>query len=55
MDTILGIDVLPFKMTREMCEVSFWAQNQTSFKATEEIIYKVHGIMLGASTIRKVA
>jgi len=56
MDIALGIDVLPFKMTREMmCEVSFWAQNQASFKAAEEIIYKVHGVMLVASTIRKVA
>ena len=56
MDIALGIDVLPFKMTREMmCEVSFWAQNQASFKAAEEIIFKVHGVLLGASTIRKVA
>ena len=56
MDIALGIDVLPFKMTREMmCEVSFWAQNQASFKAAEEIIFKVHGVMLGASTIRKIA
>jgi hypothetical protein len=56
MDIALGIDVLPFKITREMmCEVSFWAQNQASFKAAEEIIFKVHGVLLGASTIRKVA
>jgi len=56
MDIALGIDVLPFKMTREMmCEVSFWAQNQTSFKAAEEIIYKVHGVLIGACTIRIIA
>jgi hypothetical protein len=56
MDVALGIDVLPYKMTREMmCEVSFWAQNQSSFKAAEEIIYKVHGVLIGTTTIRKVA
>ena len=56
MDITLGIDVLPFKMTREMmCEVSFWAQNQTSYKAAEEIIYKVHGVLIGTTTIRSIA
>jgi hypothetical protein len=56
MDIALGIDALPFKMTREMmCEVSFWAQNQSSFKAAEEIIYRVHGVMLGTTTIRAIA
>ena len=37
-----------------MCEVSFWAQNQASFKAAEVIIYKVHGVLLGACTIRAI-
>jgi len=56
MDIALGIDILPFKMTREMmCEVSFWAQNQTSFEATQEIIYKVHGVLIGTTTIRRIA
>ena len=56
MDIALGIDVLPFKMTREMmCEVSFWAQNQTSYKAAEEIIYKVHGVLIRANTVRAIA
>lgn len=56
MDIMLGIDVLPFKMTREMmCEVAFWAQNQASFKAAEEIIHKTCGVLLSASTIRAVA
>ena len=55
-DIKLGIDVLPFKMTREMmCEVAFWAQNQASFKAAAEIIKKTHDISLSASTIRTVA
>lgn len=53
LDIELGIDKLPFKMTKEMmCEVAFWAQNQTSFKATEEIIKKVYGVMIAASTTR---
>ena len=56
MDIALGIDGLPFKMTREMmCEVSFWAQNQTSFKAAEEIIYKVYGVLIEACKIRIIA
>ena len=56
LDIVLGIDVLPFKMTREMmCEVAFWAQNQCSFKATETIIKKVFGVSLVPETIRQVA
>ena len=44
MDIALGIDVLPFKMTREMmCEVAFWAQNQPSFKEAEKTIKKIYG------------
>ena len=55
LDIALGIDVLPFKMTREMmCEVAFWAQNQASYKATEDIIKKVYGVSIGAYTIRRV-
>ena len=55
LDSCLGIDVLPFKMTREMmCEVAFWAQNQTSFKAAEEIMKKVYGVKINSETIRQV-
>ena len=34
LDIVLGIDDLPFKMTRKMmCEVTFWAQNQSSYSS----------------------
>ena len=56
LDIVLGIDVLPFKMTREMmCEVAFWAQNQCSFKATEMILKKIYGVSVVPETIRRVA
>jgi uncharacterized alpha-E superfamily protein len=42
MDIALGIDSLPFKMTRAMmCEVAFWAQNQSSYKSAEMILKKL--------------
>ena len=56
LDILLCIDTLPFKMTRKMmCEVAFWAQNQSSFKATESILKKVYGVSIVPETIRKVA
>jgi len=56
LDIVLGIDRLPFKMTREMmCEVAFWAQNQGSFKSAETIIKKVHGVGVAAETVRQIA
>jgi len=56
LDIVLGIDSLPYKMTREMmCEVAFWAQNQSSFKATEEIVKKAHNVSIVAETTRQVA
>jgi hypothetical protein len=56
LDIILGIDALPFKMTREMmCEVAFWAQNQTSFKAAEKILKKTYCVNINSETIRQVA
>jgi len=55
LDIALGIDDLPFKMTREMmCEVAFWAQNQCSFKAAESVLKKIYGTGVVAETIRKV-
>jgi len=55
LDIVLGIDALPFKMTREMmCEVAFWAQNQCSYKAAEEILKKVYGVGIASETIRKI-
>lgn len=56
LDNLLGIDTLPFKMTREMmCEVAFWAQNQTSFRASETIMKKIYGAEITFETIRQVA
>lgn len=55
MDIELGIDTLPFKMTRAMmCEVAFWAQNQSSYKSAETILKKTNGDGVTAATIRLV-
>jgi hypothetical protein len=56
MDIELGIDRLPYKMTREMMsEVAFWAQNQSSFKAAEMVVKKIYGITVNSETIRQVS
>jgi len=55
LDSLLRIDDLPFKMTREMmCEVAFWGQNQSSYKSASEVIEKVHGISISSETVRQV-
>ena len=55
LDILLKIDDLPFKMTREMmCEVAFWGQNQSSYKAASEILLKVHGVSIAPDTVRTV-
>ena len=55
LDSVLRIDDLPFKMTREMmCEVAFWGQNQSSYKAGSDVIKKVHGIDLSPNLVRAV-
>ena len=55
LDEYLGIDDLPFKMTRQMMtEVAFWGQNQTSFKMSEEILKDKFGISITADLIRRV-
>ena len=55
LDEVLGIDTLPFKITRGMmCEIAFWAQGQSSYKAASEVIKKVHGVSLSIETIRTV-
>ena len=55
LDIVLKIDDLPFKMTREMmCEVAFWGQNQSSYKAASEIIEKVRGVTISSETVRAV-
>ena len=55
LDSLLRIDDLPFKMTREMmCEVAFWGQNQSSYKSASEVIEKVHGIAISSEMVRLV-
>ena len=55
LDSLLRIDDLPFKMTREMmCEVAFWGQNQSSYKSASEVIAKVHGISISSEMVRQV-
>jgi hypothetical protein len=55
LDEYLGIDKLPFKMTRQMMiEVAFWGQNQTSFKMAERILQKIYGVSITDDLIRKV-
>jgi hypothetical protein len=56
MDCYLGITDLPFKMTAEaMLEVAFWAQNQASYQAAEEAIFKSVGIRVNDDTVRLIA
>ena len=55
LDEYLGIDKLPFKMTRQMMtEVAFIGQNQTSFKMAERMIQKMYGVSITDDLIRKV-
>ena len=55
LDDVLGIDDLPFKMTRQMmCAVAYWAQNQCSFKAAETAIRQMYGAGVVSETVRKV-
>jgi hypothetical protein len=56
MDCYLGITDLPFKMTAEaMLEVAFWAQNQASYQAAEEAVFKSVGIRVNDDTVRLIA
>jgi hypothetical protein len=56
MDIALGIDLLPFKMTRAMmCETAFWAQNQSSYKSAEMILKKINNESVTTATIGGVA
>lgn len=38
-----------------MCEVAFWAQNQSSYKAAETILKKIYGVEITFETIRQIA
>jgi len=55
LDIHLGIDNLPFKMTKlAMLEIAFWGQNQTSFQRASDILNKKCGININYETIRLV-
>lgn len=55
LDQYLGLTALPFKMTvATMLETAYWAQNQCSYQAAEEMIFKTHGIKINDDTVRLV-
>lgn len=56
LDFYLGVDALPFKMTPAvMLEVAYWAQNQSSFQAAEEVVFKTTGLKVNDDSVRLVA
>lgn len=56
LDCALGIDKLPFKMTiNMMLLVAYFAQEQSSYQAAEDLIKRVYGITVNDDTIRLVA
>lgn len=55
MDCCLGIAGLPFKMSVGlMLRCAYWAQNQCSYQAAEDILQKVYGIKVNDDTVRLV-
>lgn len=55
LDDALGITQLPFKMSVDlMLECAYWAQNQHSYEAAEQTLYRVSGIRVNDDTIRLV-
>jgi hypothetical protein len=54
LDECMGIDGLPFKMTLTvMLKCAFWAQNQGSYQAAENILSEHFGIRINDDTIRQ--
>jgi hypothetical protein len=54
-DEYLGIDQLPFKMTRQMMGMTaYWGQNQSSFKMAEEVMRGRLGYSISDELIRQV-
>jgi hypothetical protein len=54
-DEFLKINILPHKITVPMMlEIAFWAQNQSSYEATEQIIKKIYNITINDDLIRNV-
>ena len=55
MDDALGISDLPFKMTPElMLRCAYWAQNQCSYQAAEDVIKNTYNLSVNDDTIRLV-
>ena len=55
LDQVLGIDLLPFKMSVElMLQCAYWAQNQGSYQDAEEALYEASGLWINDDTIRLV-
>ncbi len=55
LDDALGISNLPFKMTPAlMLRCAYWAQNQCSYQAAEDVIRDTYGISINDDTIRLV-
>lgn len=55
LDDALGLSRLPFKMSLGlMLEVAFWAQNQSSYQAAEDVLQKVYGLKINDDTVRLV-
>jgi hypothetical protein len=55
LDSYLEIAGLPFKITpNAMLKISYWAQNQLSFKRAEEAVHEIMGVRVSYETIRMV-
>lgn len=55
LDDALGISQLPFKMTPAlMLRCAYWAQNQCSYQAAEDVIRNTYGMVINDDTIRLV-
>jgi hypothetical protein len=55
LDNYLGISGLPFKITpNAMLKISYWAQNQLSYKRAEEALYEILHVRISDDTVRMV-
>ena len=55
LDDALGISRIPFKMTPAlMVRCAYWAQNQCSYQAAEDVMFDTYGIKVNDDTIRLV-
>ena len=55
LDDALGISGLPFKMTPAlMVRCAYWAQNQCSYQAAEDVIRSTYGMEVNDDTVRHV-